>query len=269
MRLKRNGLALFLFFYSLQGGIAVDEQWLDKDDDLKPEAPKHAAKEDDELQIPGAGDGSRFVVAEFGDVLPPSKDSAFPMLFEGLDVIVTAMIAVIIVFIFIFKIPTIDGSSMNDTLFNGERVVISDLFYEPKYGDIVVISRNFENTSKQINQQQMPIIKRVIATEGQQVNIVYEADGTGREVGTVYVDGVALDEPYIKEPMDRTRNGGDVVFPVTVPENCIFVLGDNRNDSKDSRYLSIGDGGMIDKRYVMGKALFRVFPFNKFGKIGK
>ena len=246
----------------------MDEQWLDSlEEDTKSDLPKHAAKEDGESQVIGQSGGPRLIVAEFGDVQPPSKDSAFPMIFEGLDVIVTAMIAVIIVFIFIFKIPTIDGNSMNNTLFNGERVVISDLFYEPKYGDIVVISRNFENTSENIEQQQMPIIKRVIATEGQEVNIIFERDASGKEIGTVYVDGEPLVEPYIKEPISTLH--GDVVFPVTVPENCIFVLGDNRNDSKDSRFLSIGDGGMIDKRYVMGKALIRVFPFNKFGKIDK
>ena len=246
----------------------MDEQWLDEQEDEMPAAPKHAAKESDESNLGGANAAERFVVAEFGDATPPSKDSAFPMIIEGLDVVVTAMIAVIIVFIFIFKIPTIDGSSMNNTLFDGERVVISDLFYEPKYGDIVVISRNFDNTSDKVEQRQMPIIKRVIATAGQVVDIRYEADVSGRRTGTVYVDGKALDEPYIKEPMDESRDNGNVVFPVTVPENCVFVLGDNRNDSTDSRFLSVGDGGMIDKRYIMGKALFRVFPFDKFGKIG-
>ena len=84
-------------------------------------------------------------IAEFGKPQKPREGSIFSLLFEGLDVVVTAMIAVIIIFIFVFKVPTIDGNSMNDTLFHGERVVISSLFYEPQYGDIVVISRNYYN----------------------------------------------------------------------------------------------------------------------------
>ena len=172
--------------------------------------------------------------------------------------IVTAMIAVIILFSFVFRIPTIDGNSMNDTLFNGERVIISNVMYEPKYGDIVVISRNYTNDSENIERYSMPIIKRVIATEGQTVDIDFEK-------GIVYVDGKELKEDYTRTP---TNLSYDIKFPVTVKENCVFVMGDNRNDSLDSRSSQIGDGGMIDKRYILGKAFLRIFPFNKFGKIG-
>ena len=190
----------------------------------------------------------------------------FSLLLEGSDVFVTAMVAVIIIFVFIFKVPTIDGASMKDTLFHGERVVISNLFYEPKYGDIVVVSRNFTNDTDESAREIMPIIKRVIATEGQSVDIRYETQADGSEVGTVYVNGEPLNEPYIKEPMDKNRPHGDIVFPAAVPKNCVFVLGDNRNNSKDSRYSSIG---MIDKRYILGKAIMIVSPFNRLGKILK
>ena len=188
------------------------------------------------------------------------KNGFFATFFEGVDVLVSAMVAVIVIFVFVFKIPTIEGSSMNDTLFDGERVVISNLFYEPEYGDIVVISRNYTNDSEGTDRSATPIIKRVIATEGQTVDIDFQK-------GVVYVDSVALDEPYTRTPTNRSYPGMD--FPVTVPENCVFVLGDNRNDSLDSRAPSIGDHGMIDKRYILGKALFIASPFSRFGKIEK
>lgn len=199
---------------------------------------------------------------EFGIYTPEftgkkNAGGVFGLALEGLDVVISAMIAVIILFIFVFRIPTIDGNSMNDTLFNGERVVISDLFYEPKYGDIVVISRNYTNDSNSIERYSMPIIKRVIATEGQTVDIDFEK-------GTVYVDGKLLEEDYTRTP---TNLSYDIKFPVTVKKNCVFVLGDNRNDSLDSRSSQIGDNGMIDKRYILGRAFLRIFPFDKLGKI--
>lgn len=196
--------------------------------------------------------------SEFTGNKSDDKNGAFSTVLEGLDVIVSAMIAVIILFAFVFRVPTIDGNSMNNTLFNGERVIISDLFYQPKYGDVVVISRNYTNDTDNIERYSMPIIKRVIATEGQTVDIDFEN-------GIVYVDGKALTENYTKTP---TNLSYDVKFPATVPENCVFVMGDNRNDSLDSRSSQIGKGGMIDKRYILGKAFLRVFPFDKFGRIG-
>lgn len=178
-------------------------------------------------------------------------------IFDWLEVLVHAIIAVVICFSFLFRIATIDGPSMENTLQNGERVVISNLFYEPKAGDIVVISRNKENSVFTMNSSNTPIIKRIIATEGQTVDIDFEE-------GIVYVDGIALDEPYTKTPTNRKW---DIEFPVTVDEGCIFVLGDNRNDSMDSRDSRIGEYGMIDTRYVLGHAVYRVFPFGKIGKI--
>lgn len=199
----------------------------------------------------------KFSFPELNEVGVKPDNNAFGFVLEGLDVIISAMIAVILLFVFIFKIPTIDGNSMNNTLFDGERIVISNVGYEPKYGDIVVISRNYNNSSDNIDHSAMPIIKRVIATEGQTVDIDFEK-------GVVTVDGVELDEPYTRTP---TNLSYDIKFPVTVKENCVFVMGDNRNDSLDSRSSSIGDGGMVDKRYILGKALFRIFPFNRFGGI--
>ena len=173
--------------------------------------------------------------------------------FEWLEVIVTAMVAVIVVFTLVFKVVTIDGGSMRETLQDGDKVIISNLFYTPKRGDVVVISRNIDNSYDV--ESQAPIIKRVIATEGQIVDIDFQS-------GIVYVDGVALDEPYARTP---TNLAYDIRFPVKVDDGCVFVLGDNRNDSHDSRSSFIGNNGMIDTRYILGKAIVRIFPFDEMG----
>ena len=186
-----------------------------------------------------------------------NKSSLKAFIFDWLEVLVHAIIAVVICFSFLFRIATIDGPSMENTLHNGERVIISNLFYTPKVGDIVVISRNKENSVYTMTDANTPIIKRIIATEGQTVDIDFEE-------GIVYVDGIALDEPYTKTPTNRKW---DIDFPVTVDEGCIFVLGDNRNDSLDSRDARIGEYGMIDTRYILGHAVYRVFPFDKIGKL--
>ena len=182
-----------------------------------------------------------------------SKES----LFEWLEVVVTAIISVVLIFSFIFRIATIDGDSMFSTLKNGERVVISNFNYTPKHGDIVVISRNADNSIDGSITGKGPIIKRVIATEHQTVDIDPKS-------GKVFVDGVCLEEDYIIGP---TTPKNSVEFPVIVPEGCIFVMGDNRPVSLDSRYLEIGDHGMVDTRYVLGRAVFRIFPFNRIGRL--
>lgn len=173
--------------------------------------------------------------------------------FEWLEIIITAIIAVVIIFTFIFKVVTIEGGSMKETIHHGEKVIISNMFYTPKNGDIVVISRNIDNSVDE--ESSAPIIKRIIATEGQTVDIDFEQ-------GIVFVDGVALDEPYTRTP---TNLKYDIEFPVLVDDGCVFVLGDNRNDSRDSRSSLIGNNGMIDTRYILGKAVFRILPFDKIG----
>ena len=176
--------------------------------------------------------------------------------FDWLEILVSAIILLVVLFTFFFKIVIVDGPSMKNTLHNGERIIISNIGGEAKYGDIVVVSRNQNNVVGN-SDASAPIIKRVIATAGQTVDIDFEK-------GIVYVDGVALEEPYVKTP---TNLYFDITFPVNVPDNCVFVLGDNRNDSTDSRSSRIGDAGMIDKRYILGKAVLRVLPFDKFGSV--
>ena len=162
--------------------------------------------------------------------------------------LVHMLLVIVLVFLLLFRIIVVSGDSMYSTLLDGDYLLLlSNLFYkDPEAGDIIVISKeSFDNGA--------PIVKRVIATEGQQVDIDFEA-------GTVYVDGVQLQEDYIH---NLTHNGRGVVFPLTVEEGCIFVLGDNRAVSLDSRYSEIGQ---IDKREVLGKALFLILPGTSHGQ---
>ncbi len=168
-------------------------------------------------------------------------------IFDCLEIFIVAIAVVIIVFTFVLRIGSVDGNSMNYTLFHGDRIIISHIFYSPKAGDVVVVNERSGDES-------VPLIKRVIATEGQTVDIKFKE-------GIVIVDGQVLDEPYISEP---THLEGDILFPQTVPEGCVFVLGDNRNASRDSRFESVG---MVDVRDLLGKAVFRFMPINRLGVI--
>ena len=134
---------------------------------------------------------------------------------------------------------------MYNTLIDGDYLLlISNLFYhEPAYGDIIVASKESFDDGK-------PIIKRVIATEGQTVDIDFEQ-------GIVYVDGMALQENYTYTP---TNVDEGMIFPLTVDENCVFAMGDNRNRSRDSRSPDIGQ---IDKREILGRAIFLIIPGKK------
>lgn len=170
---------------------------------------------------------------------------------EVIDWIETLLIAAtVMIFFLLFVIQTVvvDGNSMNPTLHEHERLFTAAQFYQVEPRDIVVIRRD-HNT---------PIIKRVIATEGQMVDIDFIQ-------GKVYVDGEEQDEPYIAAPTYNSGGDQGISFPATVPEDCIFVLGDNRNESLDSRYQEIG---MVNLDHVFGKVLFRFFPFDKIGLVG-
>ena len=168
-------------------------------------------------------------------------------IYSWVETFVMVPVIVMIIFAFFFKTSVVSGSSMYDTLEEGDMMLISNLFYEPEYGDIVVLTQPSYSTTD-------PLVKRVIATEGQTVDIDFAR-------GVVIVDGEELSEPYTYTP---TNNQYDVEFPITVKEGHIFVLGDNRNGSYDSRGASIGQ---IDKRMVMGKAYLRIMPFEKFGSL--
>lgn len=156
--------------------------------------------------------------------------------------IVYLMVGMILVFLLVFRIAVVEGNSMYSTLVDGDYLLLlSNIFYtQPEQGDIIVACKEDFKDGE-------PIVKRVIATEGQEVDIDFHA-------GVVYVDGIALDEPYIYSPTDHSEG---MAFPLTVEPGCIFVMGDNRGISKDSRDPEIG---LIDRREILGKAIFLFFP---------
>ena len=160
------------------------------------------------------------------------------------------LIVILIVFLFCFRIAIVEGSSMYDTLVDGDYLLLLNhvLDGDPEYGDIVVISKSAYKDGE-------PIIKRVIATEGQEVDIDFST-------GVVTVDGVPLDEPYISS--ETIQIISSMTFPLTVDEGCLFVMGDNRSGSLDSRSQIIG---LIDSREIVGTAIFVLFPGNDDGNV--
>lgn len=176
------------------------------------------------------------------DVEQPSRFTS--AVYDGVSIFVSAMCIIAIIFTFLFRFVGVDGSSMFPTLEHGDWLIVSSVNSEFKQGDIVI--------STQPNAFNEPIVKRVIATGGQTVDIDFES-------GTVYVDGEALSEDYIAEPT-YTPEGVD--FPIVVPENSLFLMGDNRNDSTDSRSEAVG---CVDERYILGVVRYRMMPnFTKF-----
>ena len=163
-------------------------------------------------------------------------------LYEWVQSLVGSVLVVVAIFTFVIRMMGVDGHSMLNTLQHGDRLLVvnSMLYHDYKYGDIVILRKNgvFDDD---------PIVKRVIAVEGQTVDIDFAE-------GIVYVDGEALEEDYIREP---TYTAEGTEFPLTVPEGSIFVMGDNRNGSSDSRDYRLGT---VDTRYVVGKAAFLIFP---------
>ncbi len=156
--------------------------------------------------------------------------------------------AVMVVFLLFFRVVVVSGSSMYDTLVDGDYLLlVGNLFSGTlKQGDIVVASKSSFREGE-------PIVKRVIATEGQTVDIDFLA-------GVVYVDGVALEEDYTYTPTNLSEG---TAFPLTVEEGHVFLMGDNRNRSQDSRSTEIGQ---VDCREIMGKAIFLVFPGTNEGQ---
>lgn len=178
-------------------------------------------------------------------------------LYEWVQALVCSVLVVVLVFTFCIRLIGVDGHSMVPTLQDGDRLLVTTslLSGEYKYGDIVIIQKGAFAGGE-------PIVKRVIATGGQTVDIDFET-------GAVYVDGALLEEDYINE-LTFVEEGTE--FPLTVPEGSIFVMGDNRNHSSDSRDASLGT---VDTRYVIGRAVFLAFPGadettgeRDFGRIG-
>lgn len=162
--------------------------------------------------------------------------------YEWVQALVCSVLAAVLLFTFGVRIVGVSGASMRETLQNGDMLLVVNglLCREYRQGDIVIAAKaSFENGE--------PIVKRVIATEGQTVDVDFVN-------GVVTVDGTALSEPYIRE---ETHLAEGTEFPLTVPEGCVFLMGDNRNDSRDSRDPLLG---AVDTRNLIGRAVFLLIP---------
>lgn len=209
------------------------------------------------------------------------KKSVGREIFEWVYSIAIAVAIAFLIKGFLFDIVKVDGPSMEETLHNNDRLIVTKLGYQPHQGDIIILDSNYKKREVYFDKEaaksgkehlsgfdqffrgftlpkelsKVYYVKRIIATEGQTVNI---------EDGNVFVDGVKLDEPYIKGttyPTDR-----NVEYPVTVSEGCVFVMGDNREHSTDSRVSTLGE---VKKEAILGKAQIRLFPFNAMGSVYK
>ncbi|MEA5151447.1 MAG: signal peptidase I [Oscillospiraceae bacterium] len=168
-------------------------------------------------------------------------------IYDWIQCLITALIICVVTFVFFIRIIDVSGTSMNPTLNNADKMLVSDAFFKPKAGDIVVFKKDEYDPDK-------ALVKRVIATEGQEINIDFDK-------GIVYVDGASIEEDYISE---LTTNKLDFIGPQTVPEGCVFVMGDNRNMSTDSRKTEIG---MVDERLIIGKVYMVIFPLGDLGLV--
>ena len=187
-----------------------------------------------------------------GQVQAPETKLPLPQrvkleLYYWLQAMVFALVCIILLFTFVGRIIGVQGESMEPTLYNGDMLLLQSIGYQPARGDIVVLTKP--------SFMEHPIVKRVVAVGGQTVEINYETH-------ELLVDGQVQNEPYIKEMM--LEPGWDNMNHVTVPEGSIFVMGDNRNHSTDSRDPRVG---IVDRRDVLGRALFVVFPFHRLGGV--
>ncbi len=175
------------------------------------------------------------------------QQSTPEMIYDIIETLIISTAIVILVFVYLLRLVVVDGPSMMQTLDDGDKLIVSDVLYDPKPGDIIV-------AQKLNSAWPTPIVKRIIATEGQTVDIDFET-------WTVKVDGKIIDESeylYLARDQIMTSN---IKYPITVPEGQLFVMGDNRNHSSDSRDYRIG---FIDERCVFGHVICRIAPFDKF-----
>ena len=180
---------------------------------------------------------------------PRRVSPAVRSVMEWVETIVMAVVLVAVAFTFVARVITVDGVSMEPTYYNGDRVLVTKLAGQARQGGVVIVVGALEE----------PIIKRVVATEGQTVDF-------DPELGEVTVDGQPLPGSVfgIKDGITFVPDLPGMVreFPQTVPEGCVFVLGDNRDNSTDSRFVTVG---MVDQRNILGKVVFSLYPFSKIG----
>ncbi len=168
-------------------------------------------------------------------------------IYDWAETLLFALATVIIIFTFVLKVVNVSGDSMRESFHNGDKLIVSGIGYTPAQGDVVVVDVTHNLEAKGLVPN-APYIKRVIATEGQTVNIDPFS-------WTVYVDGEPIEEPYVYHCNNNPMHRGSLVYPYTVPEGSVFVMGDNRNGSSDSRSL-----GAIESKYILGKVYLRLMP---------
>ena len=194
---------------------------------------------------------------------PKKKRTVTREIFDWVEVIVLSLSFVLLMFSYFARQAMVDGNSMKETFHDGERIIISDLFYTPKQGDVIV----FQVPGSRLTTE--PIIKRVIAVGGQTVYIdfdnwlVYVYDDSSLTVDEVKATVKPLDEPYIEAMREDAKMdySSDLEYPYTVEEGKLFCMGDNRNGSTDSRSRLLKT---VDERYILGKVIFRIYPFTWF-----
>jgi len=187
-------------------------------------------------------------------------------IYEWAESIITAVAAIVFIFAFIVRVTSVDGESMLPTLNDKDRMLVTDFFYEPKHNDIVVVyAPGIYDHEKGVMGK--PIIKRVIGLPGETIafdtaNGIVSVNGAPLVIhsdgGFYYEDGHKINSP--------TYSSQDQPDTVTVPEGCVFVMGDNRGNSVDSRFLGEGQYvGFVDINYIVGKAFFKLSPLSDFG----
>ena len=183
----------------------------------------------------------------------PEEEGLVFNLYYWLQTLALAVVTIVLLFTFAGRITRVEGDSMLNTLHDGDLLLLQSLGYTPKAGDVVVLNKTTDETVSLLGGD--AIVKRVIAVGGQSVSIDYNTS-------TVYVDGQPLEEPYIREAMDFRSGPYSGQTPFVVPEGSIFVMGDNRNHSTDSRHELLGT---VDTGYVLGRAVCILFPFSDIG----
>ncbi|MGM9631487.1 MAG: signal peptidase I [Eubacteriales bacterium] len=185
----------------------------------------------------------------------PAVPSNASLFYDVFDAFIKSAVFVVILLCILFKVLTVTGVSMSNTLHNGEKIIISNLFYTPKESDIVV----FHDTGN-LNEF---VVKRVIATGGKWVRIDFDAGEVYVSEDDIFEINEIIDEgDYVY--LDRGYYKMTGVTETYVPEGYLFVMGDNRNNSLDSRYSEVG---LVDERSIMGKVIFRFFPFDRIGTV--
>ena len=174
--------------------------------------------------------------------------------------VLESVMAAFMLLTFLFRVNVVIGSSMEPTLREADRLIVVEAFYTPSYGDIIALWAD-DLYNRQTGEKGEMIVKRVIGLPGDVIDI-------DPDTGTVFRNGHPLQEDYTAEPINAS-NMGNAEYPLTVEDNCVFVLGDNRNHSTDSRYVDDGESeyfvGCVDMRYIMGRAVFRIYPFDRIG----